>query len=452
MTNSCRTIDPPHLPEPGSIGKLIFSGSPHLITGRVHAVQGGTVLVEGMSAPVGAIARIDLSDGSSCRARVIGFRGVNPVLAPLGDNRAFSAGDPVRLQSPSLRVMVGPELAGRVVDALGHPLDGKPLPRGLHCVDVDGAAPASLERPPIDLPLATGVKAIDSMLTIGQGQRLGVFAGSGVGKSTLLGMLARGTAADAIVIGMVGERGREVRDFIERTLGTEGLGRCVMVVATSDQPASLRVQAAWTATAIAESMRDAGKNVLLLIDSVTRFALAQRELSLAAGEPPTTRGYTPSVFASLPRLVERAGRTTNGSITAVYSVLVEGDDPNEPIADTMRGLLDGHLVLSRSLATEAHWPAIDVLESISRLQPHLVDRSVGHAVYQIRRSMAEYRRSADLISIGAYRAGANAALDQAVAMRPSISELLTQRADESFTLAQTQSLLLSLAARAGTGQ
>lgn len=439
-------LSTPNLPDCESLKRSITMTSPLTVRGRVSAVIGGNVVVEGMTAAMGSICKIELASGKTCDAKVIGFNGVRPMLAPLSGAVAFSAGDPVTLVAESLRVMVGPALAGRVVDALGRPIDGKPLPRGLTPVSVDRPAPDSLARPPIDEPLATGVRAVDALLTVGRGQRLGIFAGSGVGKSTLLGMLARGTAADAIVIAMVGERGREVREFIERTLGAEGLKRSVIVVATSDQPASLRVQAAWTATGIAESMRDAGKNVLLLVDSVTRLAMAQRELSLAAGEPPTTRGYTPSVFATLPKLVERAGRTEVGSITAFYSVLVEGDDNNEPIADTMRGLLDGHIVLSRALAMDAYWPAIDVLESLSRLQPHLVERPIAQAADSLRRDLSEYRRHSDLISIGAYRAGTNPALDRAIAMREPARALLTQRSDELFTLQQTQAALLALAA------
>lgn len=437
-------IAPPALPDLDGCRQMIRATQTHRIVGRVCAIVGTTVVVEGMSAPLGAVCRIDSLDNAQTIARVIGFSGVRPILAPLTESKAFAAGDHVEVTCQSLRVAVGLAMLGRVVDALGRPIDGKPLPKGLVMIDVDRAAPESLQRPTIDLPLATGVKAIDALLTIGQGQRVGIFAGSGVGKSTLLGMLARGTAADAIVIAMVGERGREVREFIERTLGAEGVKKCVMVVATSDQPASLRMQAAWTATAIAEAIRDTGKNVLLLVDSVTRFAMAQRELSLAAGEPPTTRGYTPSVFASLPRLVERAGRTEEGSITAFYSVLVEGDDNNEPIADTMRGLLDGHFVLSRALAGESHWPAIDVLQSLSRLQPHLVKPNVKTAADQLRRQLSEYQKHAELISIGAYRPGTNSALDRAIALREPARALLTQRSDEMVPMAKTHAALLSL--------
>ncbi len=434
----------PPLPNLAGCRWLVHSTPTHRVTGRVCAIVGGTVVVEGMTAPVGAVCRIDSSGELKTIARVIGFNGVHPILAPLTEGKSFAAGDRVEMISQSLRVSVGPAMLGRVVDALGRPIDGKPLPKGLAMIDVDRPAPESLDRPPINQPLATGVKAIDALLTIGQGQRLGIFAGSGVGKSTLLGMLARGTDADAIVIAMVGERGREVRDFIERTLGVDGVKRSVMVVATSDQPASLRMQAAWTATAIAEAIRDTGKNVLLLVDSVTRFAMAQRELSLAAGEPPTTRGYTPSVFASLPRLVERAGRTEIGSITAFYSVLVEGDDNNEPIADTMRGLLDGHFVLSRSLASESYWPAIDVLQSLSRLQPHLVQPDIKAAADQLRRHLAEYQKNSDLISIGAYRSGSNLSLDRAIAIKEPARMLLTQRSDELIPMAQTHAMLMAL--------
>lgn len=434
----------PPLPNLAGCRWLVHSTPTHRVTGRVCAIVGGTVVVEGMTAPVGAVCRIDSSGELKTIARVIGFNGVHPILAPLTEGKSFAAGDRVEMISQSLRVSVGPAMLGRVVDALGRPIDGKPLPKGLAMIDVDRPAPESLDRPPINQPLATGVKAIDALLTIGQGQRLGIFAGSGVGKSTLLGMLARGTDADAIVIAMVGERGREVRDFIERTLGVDGVKRSVMVVATSDQPASLRMQAAWTATAIAEAIRDTGKNVLLLVDSVTRFAMAQRELSLAAGEPPTTRGYTPSVFASLPRLVERAGRTEIGSITAFYSVLVEGDDNNEPIADTMRGLLDGHFVLSRSLASESYWPAIDVLQSLSRLQPHLVQPDIKAAADQLRRHLAEYQKNSDLISIGAYRSGSNLSLDRAIAIKEPARMLLTQRSDELIPMAQTHAMLIAL--------
>jgi len=416
------------------------------IRGRVAAVSGGNIEIEGMTAPVGAICEIRMASGETCNARLIGFQGARPILAPLAFPDGVAAGDEVELITTKARIAVGPGLRGRVLNALGEPVDGSPLPTGLRMAELERDCPESLQRPAISQPLETGIRAIDAFLTCGQGQRLGIFAGSGVGKSTLLSMLVQGSQADTIVIGMVGERGREVREFIEHSLGPEGMQRSVIVVATSDQPAALRVQAAWSATAIAEALRDTGQNVLLLIDSVTRFALAQREIGLAAGEPPTTRGYPPSVFAMLPRLVERAGTTEEGSITAFYSVLVEGDDTNEPIADTLRGLLDGHIVLDRQLAAEAHWPAIDVLSSLSRLQARIVAPEARAAAEQLRHSMAEYRRNADLIAIGAYKGGTNPKLDQAIAIREPLQKLLCQSTDERWTLLQTQQELLRLAA------
>ncbi len=314
-------LEPPHLPDLESTERMIRTSVSFDVRGRVAAVAGESIEIEGMTAPLGAICQLRSSDGVTARGRVIGFHGVRPVLAPLERLGALSSGDPVRLIDTTLRLRVGASLCGRVIDAFGHPLDGMPLPQNLVTVDADRDPPESLDRPPIDTPLETGVQAIDAMLTCGQGQRLGIFAGSGVGKSTLLGMLARGSEADRIVIGLVGERGREVKEFLTNCLGETGFARSVVVVATSDRPAAQRVCAAWTATAIAEAYRDEGHNVLLLLDSVTRFALAQRELGLAAGEPPTTRGYPPSVFNMLPRLVERSGRTSKGSITAFYTVL-----------------------------------------------------------------------------------------------------------------------------------
>jgi flagellum-specific ATP synthase len=415
------------------------------VYGDVVSVQGDSITARGLTAPLGAICELTTSNSVQYLTRVIGFRGVQLVLAPLDRVEQVAAGDRVRLVDTHATLRVGSGLCGRVVDAFGRPLDGKPLPDDLEQVAADRTPPESFDRPPIDALFATGVRAIDTMLTCGVGQRLGIFAGSGVGKSTLLGMVARGSQADVIVIGMVGERGREVQEFIQRCLGDDGLARSVVVVATSDRPAAQRVSAAWTATSIAESFRDQGKNVLLLLDSVTRFAMAQRELGLAAGEPPTTRGYPPSVFNMLPRLVERAGRTTSGSITAFYTVLVEGDDNNEPIADTVRGLLDGHIVLNRALASEAHWPPIDVLESLSRLQPHLISNELAAVVSQTRRHLADYRKNADLISLGAYRAGSDPKIDRAIALREPLRGFLTQlpqeRADPMQAFAQLTKLL-----------
>ena len=437
-------FEPPGLPDPNVTRTLIRQAIAYEVRGRVSAVAGETVEIEGMTAPIGSICELQSQDGEISRARVIGFRGVRPILAPLERLNALSAGDSVRLVDTTLKLRVGPALCGRVIDAFGQPVDGKPLPKDLMTVDAECEPPESLERPSIDTPLQTGIRAIDTMLTCGQGQRLGIFAGSGVGKSTLLGMLARGSNADRIVIGMVGERGREVQEFLDRALGEAGFARSVVVVATSDRPAAQRVSAAWTATAIAEAFRNQGENVLLLLDSVTRFAMAQRELGLAAGEPPTTRGYPPSVFNLLPRLVERAGRTERGSITAFYTVLVEGDDHNEPIADALRGLLDGHLVLSRDLAAKAHWPPIDILHSLSRLQPHLVSREALQATAIARQHLSEYHRHADLISIGAYRQGSDPRVDTAIAMRDPLNMFLQQEATQITTLEDSKRMLAQI--------
>jgi len=425
-------LRPPPLPDPESIKQFVSGMVTHKISGQVGAISGESIEIEGMTAPIGAICEIHSMGGIRKRCQVIGFRGVRPIVAPLERLESVSAGDTVRMIDTSLTILAGDGLCGRVIDAFGRPLDDQELPRDLSRVNVNRQPPESMDRPPIDQPLQTGVRAIDAMLTCGRGQRLGIFSGSGVGKSTLMGMLARGSSADRIVIGMVGERGREVQDFLERSLGAEGFARSVVVVATSDRPAAQRVAAAWTATAIAENFRDQGKDVLLLLDSVTRFATAQRELGLAAGEPPTTRGYPPSVFNLLPRLVERAGRTKQGSITAFYSVLVEG------------GLLDGHIVLSRAMAAESHWPPIDVLESLSRLQPHLVQPELNSKVSSARQLLSDYRTNRDLISIGAYRGGSDPNIDLAIATRGPLNDFLTQAADDLTPLENSQATLAQL--------
>ncbi|MCH8808764.1 MAG: FliI/YscN family ATPase, partial [Proteobacteria bacterium] len=344
-------------------------------------------------------------------------------------------------------IRVGSGLLGRVINAHGQTIDGRPPPALAHRAPLDGRAPPAIARPRIDEALSTGVRAIDGMLTCGKGQRMGIFSGSGVGKSISLGMMARYTTADVNVVALVGERGREVNEFIERDLGPEGMAKSVLVVATSDEPALSRVRAAFTATALAEYFRDQGRDVLLLMDSVTRFAMAQREIGLAAGEPPTTRGYPPSVFSLLPRLVERAGRTNKGSITAFYSVLVEGDDANEPISDAVRGLLDGHTWLSRRMAARGHYPAIDLLESISRVMPAVTDPQHQQAAATLRQLLAAHRDHEDLISIGAYRRGANPAVDAAIEMEDDINRLLRQSVDEASTVAAAREVLLELAAR-----
>ncbi|QDT08542.1 FliI/YscN family ATPase [Planctomycetes bacterium K23_9] len=436
-------LQPPRL-DPSVAAERINQASLLQVYGQVAALVGDCVEVQGMSAPVGSVCEITSADQNSL-ARVIGFNRDRIVLSPLQHLGSVSAGQTVRLVDSSCKIRVGPELCGRVLDAFGNPLDGRPLPQGLRSVDTHQTPPHSLARPPIDSAIQTGVRTIDAFLTCGRGQRLGIFAGSGVGKSTLLGMLARGTKADRIVIGLVGERGREVQEFLERSLGAEGRERSVVVVATSDAPAAQRVTAASTATAIAESFRDQGEDVLLLIDSVTRLATAQRELGLAAGEPPTTRGYPPSVFNQLPRLVERAGRTKSGSITAFYTVLVEGDDPNEPVADALRGLLDGHIMLDRSLAAQSHWPPINVLDSISRLQPHLVTKENLASAARSREFLSDYQQHRDLISIGAYRSGTDARVDRAIEKQESLRSFMQQDTDEIAAMDQTFCDLAQLA-------
>src|SRR5262245_31489687 len=420
---------------------------PTAICGSIVRTEGLAAAVTSFPAPVGAVVEIERLAGAAVEAEVIGFRGAETIVYPLGEMNGVRHGNRVRLVRTRRLLPVGTELLGRVVDAWGRPLDRRAPPVLLERVPLAAAPPRATDRPRIDTPLATGVRAIDGLLTCGQGQRIGIFSGSGVGKSVTLGMMARYTSADISVIALVGERGREVNDFLERDLGPEGLARSVVVVATSDQPALVRVQAALAATAVAEFFRDRGRNVLLIMDSLTRFALAQREIGLAAGEPPTTRGYPPSVFALLPKLVERAGRAPAGSITAFYSVLVEGDDTNEPVSDTVRGLLDGHIVLSRRLAAQAHWPAIDVLESISRLFPEIALPEQQNAAQTVRELLAAYREHEDLISIGAYRTGASPAVDAAIAMRDEISRYLRQAIAERSDVDAARSELLKLAQR-----
>ena len=420
------------------------------ITGSVVETAGLAVAVAGMPAPVGAVVAIQRQNGVELEAQVVGFRDDRTLVMPLSTLDGVRRGSAVRLVRTSRTLRVGPELLGRVVDAQGRTIDGRPQPFLSDRRALESDPISATRRPRIDRPLGTGVKAIDAMLTCGRGQRLGIFAGSGVGKSVLMGMMARYTQADVTVIALIGERGREVNEFIERELGAEGRARSVVVVATSDEPALLRVQAANTATSVAEYFRDSGRDVLLVMDSVTRFALAQREIGLAAGEPPTTRGFPPSAFALLPRLVERAGRTTHGSITAFYSVLVEGDDENEPVADAMRGLLDGHVWLGRRLAERGHYPAIDVLRSISRLANDLSAPEEKQARQIVRELLSVYAENEDLITIGAYRKGANRTLDAAVEMRDEINQLLRQQVTEEITIDDVRKNLVALAGRCQT--
>lgn len=417
------------------------------ITGTVVQTKGDTIAIADFPVPIGASVQVERGNGQPLDAEVIGFLDRLTLVSPLSGVGGVQRGNRARLVRTRRTLPVGSGLLGRVVNAHGRAIDGRPQPVLEARVSLDGAPPAPTARPRIDTPLATGIRAIDGLLTCGRGQRMGIFAGSGVGKSVLLGMMARGTAADVNVIALVGERGREVNEFIERDLGHDGLAKSVLIVATSDEPAVVRVQAGRAALSIAEHFRDRGSDVMLLVDSLTRFAMAQREIGLAAGEPPTTRGYPPSVFAQLPKLVERAGRTQKGSITGFFSVLVEGDDPQEPVADSVRGLLDGHTWLSRKLASQARYPAIDVLESISRLMPAVADASHLAAAQAIREILSAHRGHEDLISIGAYARGTNPQVDAAIAMERDLRDFQCQGIDELADYESTRRRLDGLAAR-----
>ena len=416
----------PVLPQSSDWNNAIKRMIPFQVQGRVCSLQGGVIAVEGLPLAVGAVTRIERQGHGSLEAEVIGFENGRTLLAAFDALEGVRAGDRVELVQSCRSIKVSEELCGRVLDATGVPIDaGVPIGAGKR-VFCDAPAVSPLSRQPIRSPLPTGVRAIDTLMSLGQGQRVGVFSAAGVGKSTLLGMLARGTQADFVVIGLIGERGREVRDFLENDLGNEGRAKSITVVATSDQPAPKRILAAKTATAIAETLRDQGNSVLLLMDSLTRFATAQREIGLAAGEAPTTRGYPTSVFSSLSHLVERAGNSARGSITAIYTILVEGDDNNEPISDAVRGFLDGHIVLSKSLADGGHYPAIDVLRSLSRLQQQLLDQNQTSVATEVRKWMAIYDEHKELIQIGAYRPGSNPQIDRAIAIKPTIDGFLKQ--------------------------
>ena len=408
---------------------------PHVCRGRVVELTGLVVRAAAEGLRQGELVHIR-SDGSEpLVAEVVGFRADEAVLLPLGDTRGLAPGAEVVPSGRPLTVRAGRALLGRVLDGLGRPLDGRPLPEGLAPWDLHRPAPNPLERERVRRPLQLGVRALDALLTAGEGQRIGLFAGSGVGKSMLLGQIARGTSADVVVVGLVGERGREVREFLEESLGPEGLERSVVVVATSDAPALVRLKAASTATALAEWFADVdGRSVLLLLDSITRFARAQREVGLAAGELPARQGYPPSVFAELPRLLERAGSRARGGITAVYIVLVAGGDMDEPIADEVRGILDGHVVLDRQLAARGHFPAIDVLQSVSRVMPAVV--APGHLglAARARQLLATWERQRDMVALGAYVRGTDAATEEAIARIGAVESLLQQPPREPSTL------------------
>ncbi|GLC87401.1 flagellar protein export ATPase FliI [Lysinibacillus piscis] len=421
--------------------------------GRVTRVVGLMIESQGPESSIGDVCKIHVETSKNGHqiilAEVVGFKDEIVVLMPFTSLREISIGCLVEGTGAPLEVKVGPELIGKVLDSMGNPIDGTLLPKGLMTVPTEQDPPNPLTRPPIDERLEVGVKAIDGMLTVGNGQRVGIFAGSGVGKSTLLGMIARNTQADLNVIALVGERGREVREFIERDLGAEGLRRSIVVAATSDQPALMRIKGAFTATAIAEYFRNRGLNVMLMMDSVTRVAMAQREIGLATGEPPAQKGYTPSVFAILPKLLERTGTNEKGSITAFYTVLVDGDDMNEPIADTVRGILDGHIVLDRNLANKGQYPAINVLKSVSRLMNHVAEPEHKKAAERLRELYYMYDKSEDLINIGAYKKGTSKEIDEAIYYEPLITAYLKQGYLDKVSLEDSKNELIALSKGGG---
>jgi len=416
--------------------------------GRVTKIVGLAVEASGPPSKIGDICEIFTLNGErNMRAEIVGFRDGQTLLMPFGSVEGIGLGSYVVYTGQTLRVPVGKQLTGRILDALGNPFDDLPMPETEAWYPADNKPPNPLARERIHEVLPLGIKAIDSMLTVGRGQRLGIFSGSGVGKSTLLGMIARYAVADVNVIVLVGERGREVRDFVERDLGEEGLRKSVLVIATSDQPALLRLKCAMTGTAIAEYFRDCGYKVLLLMDSLTRFAMAQREIGMAAGEPPVSRGFPPSVYTILPKLLERSGMSDKGSITGLYTVLVEGDDLNEPISDTVRGILDGHIVLSRAIANSNHYPPIDILGSVSRVMPDIISKEHFEMFGVFKNMIAVYREAEDLINIGAYRQGANPEIDRAVQLHPSIQSYLRQGMTEHYSFEETLDMMARIVER-----
>jgi FliI/YscN family ATPase len=423
----------------------VESLEPMLWTGRVRELAGLLIASQGPAAAVHDFCEILTSGGHRVRAQVIGFRDGRVLLMPLEDTTGLQAGDTIVARPEAARVEVSPQLLGRVLDGFGKPMDGGPAIDAEGLYDLYARPPGPLEREHIVERLVTGVRAIDSLLPVGKGQRIGIFGGSGVGKSTLLASMARHNSADVSVIALIGERNREVREFIEKELSAEGMQRSVVVAATSDMPAPLRIRAGFVALAVAEYFRDQGKSVLLVLDSVTRLAMAQREIGLAAGEPPSQKGYTPSVFDLLPKLFERAGNFARGSITGFFTVLVEGDDFNEPICDATRAILDGHIILSRQLGSMGHYPAIDILNSVSRLAGRIATPGHHEAARKIREALAAYQQSEDLINLGAYAAGSNTVLDAAIRLRPKLLEFLRQTPEEATPAEITAARMLELA-------
>lgn len=433
-----------------SVERLLKLGENSYIKkyGKVVKIVGLTIESIGPEAKLGDICSIGGNEtGEGLRAEVVGFRDNRILLTPYEEVTGIGIGDRVELCSDALKVPVGENMLGMALDGLGRPLDHSEfVPTEYY--NVNATPPDPMERQLIREVLPLGVKAIDGCLTVGKGQRIGIFAGSGVGKSTLLGMIARNTKADINVIALIGERGREVREFIENDLGEEGMRRSVLVIATSDKPALIRKKAAQTATAIAEYFRDKGKDVLLMLDNLTRFSMAQREIGLAAGEPPVSRGYPPSVYAEMPKLLERAGNNAIGSITGIYTVLVDGDDFNEPISDTARGILDGHIILSRKLGQKNHYPAIDVLQSVSRVMSAVAAKPHKKAASRLKSCLATYTDAEDLINIGAYKPGSNPEIDDAIAKNGAVNAFLCQGTDEKFSFEETVEQLESIFAEA----
>ena len=428
------------------LNEIINSSKPVSKIGKIVEIIGLTIISDGPTSSIGDLCHI-VQDGNSevIYAEVVGFRKDCVLLMPLGSIDGLRAGARVINTGTSMKVKVSETLLGRVLDGLGNPLDGKGEIIADEYYPINAAIINPLDRKPIDEPLSLGLRSIDGLNTIGKGQRVGIFAGSGVGKSTTLAMIAKNTEADINVIALIGERGREVREFIEHTMGTTGMKRSIVVCATSEQPALVKIKASFVACAITEYFRDKGKNVLFMLDSVTRIALAQREVGLAVGEPPATRGYTPSVFALLPKFLERAGANKFGTITGLYTVLVEGDDMNAPIADAARSILDGHIVLSRALAHKNHYPAVDVLASISRVMNNIVDENHKEAAGKIRNLMATYAKNEDLINIGAYAKGTDPMTDKAILMHDKINSYLIQKSDDSADYEIAKNELINLA-------
>ncbi len=412
--------------------------------GKVSRVVGLTIESDGPDVSIGNCCKINTKDGKSVLAEVVGFKDKKILLMPYGDIEGVGLGSIVEGFDYPLSVKVSNNLLGRVLNGLGEPMDHKGPIEALNEVSTTNIPPDPLSRNRIKDQLSLGVKAIDGLLSIGKGQRVGIFAGSGVGKSTLMGMIARNTSASINVIALIGERGREVKEFIEKDLGEEGLKRSVLVIATSDQPALVRLKAAQVATSIAEYFREQGNDVLLLMDSLTRYAMAQREVGLAVGEPPVSRGYTPSVFSIMPKLLERAGNSGKGSITGLYTVLVDGDDLTEPVTDTARGILDGHIVLSRKLANKNHYPAIDVLASVSRVMSDIVTKEHKGNAFEIKKLMGTYSEAEDLINVGAYVSGSNEDIDMAISKRKPILDFLTQSTDEKFSLEEVYEKMINI--------